>query len=40
MRNLIESFFAQIKQYRAIFIHYDKLTYRFMSTIHLVFCVI
>ena len=39
-RHLIENFFAKIKQYRAIATRYDKLARHFLSTIHLVYCVI
>ncbi|MGP9690095.1 IS5 family transposase [Psychrobacter sp. AOP22-C1-C5] len=38
-RQLIENFFAKIKQYRAIATRYDKLACHFLSAIHLVSCV-
>ncbi|WP_413786255.1 transposase [Psychrobacter frigidicola] len=39
-RDLIENFFAKIKQYRAIATRYDKLASHSLNAIHLVFCVI
>jgi transposase len=39
-RHLIENFFAKLKQYRAIATCYDKLAETFLSTIHMVACVI
>ena len=38
--HLIEKFFAKIKQYLAIATRYDKLAIHFLSTIHLVSCVV
>jgi transposase len=39
-RHLIENFFAELKQYRAIAVRYDKTSRNFLAAIHLVAAVV